>query len=76
MQWLSQLLVDHLLLGVLVMTRLSALLIAIPTLGSAIPRRVRLLMAVLLTALVLPSVSAQDSVTPPGVENIIALSRQ
>ena len=66
MQWLSQWLVDHLLLGVLVMTRLSALLLAMPTIGSAIPKRVRVILAVLMTSLVLPSVAAQPTVADAG----------
>ncbi len=73
MQWLSQWLVEHLLLGVLVMTRLSALLLAMPTIGSAIPKRVRVILAVLMTSLVLPSVAAQPTVQTPAIENLIDL---
>ncbi len=62
MESLTQWLVDHLVLGVLVLTRLSMLLMAMPAIGVGVPRRVRAFLALLLTALLLPSVSA---LTPP-----------
>lgn len=61
MQWLSQLLVDNLLLGSLVMTRMAALLVAIPTLTNSIPKRVKLILVVLLTIVVMPSVTQHTS---------------
>ena len=54
--------VDHLILGVLVMTRLSTLLMAMPAVGVGVPRRVRALLAILITGLLLPTVA---NFTPP-----------
>jgi len=48
---------SHLTLGVLVLTRLGMLLMAMPAVGVGVPRRVRLLLAVMLTALLLPTVA-------------------
>lgn len=56
MESLAQWMVDHLVLGVLVLTRLSTLLMAMPAIGVGVPRRVRGFLAILLTILVLPSV--------------------
>lgn len=73
MQWLSQWLVDHLLLGVLVMTRLSMVLIALQSIASAVPRRIRALLALVLTAAILPSIASQPSVTTPDINNLVEL---
>lgn len=62
MESLAQWLVEHLVLAVLVMTRLSTLLMAMPAIGVGVPKRVRALLAITLTALLLPSI-AQN--TPP-----------
>ncbi len=70
MQWLSQWLVDHLLLGVLVLTRLSMVLLALQTIGTAIPKRIAVLLAISITAVVLPSVAAQPSVTAPAISGL------
>lgn len=74
MQWMSQWLVDHLLLGALVMARLSMVLLALQSIVVAIPRRVRVLLAILLTAVVLPGVSAQPSVSNPEIGNVLDLA--
>ncbi|QDT02553.1 flagellar biosynthesis protein FliR [Rubripirellula lacrimiformis] len=70
-QWMG----DHLLLGVLVLTRLSALLMSMPAIGVGVPNRVRAFLAIMITALLLPSVSA---VTPaeslPQMDNLVELA--
>lgn len=74
MDSLAQWLVDHLVLAVLVMTRLSALLMAMPAVGVGVPKRVRAFLAVALTVLVLPPVA---SATPldslPRIDNLVEL---
>lgn len=57
-QWFG----DHMVLGVLVMTRLSTLLMSMPSVGVGAPTRVRALLAIVITFLLLPSVA---SLTPP-----------
>lgn len=59
METLAQWLIDHLVLGVLVLTRLSTLLMALPAIGVGVPRRVRAFLALLMTMLLLPTVAAQ-----------------
>ena len=62
MEALTQWLVDHLVLGVLVMTRLSTLLIAMPAVGVGVPKRVRAMLALMLTVLLLPPVATRSRV--------------
>ena len=45
MEALSEWFVDHLILGVLVLTRISTLLMAMPSVGVGVPRRVRAVLA-------------------------------
>jgi len=47
----------HLTLGILVLTRLGMLLMAMPAVGVGVPRRVRAILALMLTALLLPTVA-------------------
>lgn len=72
---LAQWLVDHLVLAVLVLTRLSTLLMSMPAVGPGVPRRVRALLAILLTALLLPPIA---DLTPAGrlprVDHLIDLT--
>lgn len=75
MDTLAQWLVDHLVLGVLVLTRLSTLLMSMPAVGVGVPRRVRALLALLLTMLLLPSVAAQTPVDSlPRLDNVVDLT--
>lgn len=75
MESLAQWLVDHLVLGVLVMTRLSTLLMALPAIGVGVPKRVRAMLAILLTILLLPSVAnATATETLPKIDNLIDLT--
>lgn len=70
----TDLLLSHLVLFVLVLTRLSTLLMAMPAIGVGVPKRVRALLAISLTFLVLPTLA---SVIPasdlPQIQNMIEL---
>ena len=74
MQTLAQWFVDHMVLGVLVLTRLSMLLMAMPAVGVGVPKRVRAFLAILLTVLILPPVaSGMDVDSLPRIDNLIDL---
>ncbi len=75
MNELAQWMTEHLVLGVLVMTRLSTLLMAMPAVAVGVPKRVRALLAILITALVLPPVADGTSVESlPQIENLVDLT--
>lgn len=75
MESLTQWLGDHLVLGVLVMTRLSTLLMAMPAVGVGVPKRVRALLALVVTFLLIPAVaSATPAQSLPRVENLVELT--
>lgn len=75
MESLAQYAVDHLVLGILVLTRLSTLLMAMPAIGVGIPRRVRAFLAFLLTVLLLPSVAGiGEAESLPTIDNLIDLT--
>ena len=75
MESLAQYAVDHLVLGVLVLTRLSTLLMAMPAIGVGIPRRVRAFLAFLMTLLLLPSVAEfSEAGSLPDIDNLIDLT--
>jgi flagellar biosynthetic protein FliR len=81
LETLTQWLVDHLVLGTLVLTRLSTLLMAMPAVGVGVPKRVRGLLALVLTMLLLPSVAEAtpgDSLPRPDhlVDLAIAIARE
>jgi flagellar biosynthetic protein FliR len=74
MESLAQWLVDHLVLAVLVMTRLSTLLMAMPAIGVGVPKRVRAFLALLITILLLPSVaSGTETDSLPQIDNLVDL---
>lgn len=74
MESLAQWFVDHLVLAVLVMTRLSTLLVAMPAVGVGVPKRVRAFLAILLTVLLLPPVASATAVDSlPRIDNLIDL---
>ncbi len=72
--FLAQWMVDHLVLGVLVLTRLSTLLMSMPAIGVGVPNRVRGFLALTMTLLMLPPVA---TITPaeslPNMNNLIDL---
>ncbi len=75
METLAQWLVDHLVLAVLVLTRLSTLLMAMPAVGVGVPRRVRAMLAILMTGLLLPPVASATPVEQlPRMDNLIDLA--
>ena len=75
MEPLAQWLADHLVLGALVLTRLSTLLMAMPAVGVGVPKRVRALLAIVLTSLLLPSVaSLPETAAAPAIDNLIELT--
>lgn len=75
METLAEWLVDHLVLAVLVLTRLSMLLMAMPAVGVGVPRRVRAMLAILMTGLLLPPVaSGIDADQLPRIDNLIDLA--
>lgn len=75
MESLAQWLVDHLVLAVLVLTRLSTLLMAMPAVGVGVPKRVRAFLALTLTVLLIPSVdSATNPESLPQLDNLIDMA--
>ena len=74
-QSLTQWVVDHLVLVILVLTRLSTLLMAMPAVGVGVPKRVRAFLAILITMLLLPSVASQtDPDSLPKIDHLVELT--
>ncbi|TWU64956.1 MULTISPECIES: flagellar biosynthetic protein FliR [Crateriforma] len=72
---LSQWLVDHLVVCVLVLTRLSTLLMAMPAISAGVPKRVRAMFAIMLTALLVPTVvDMTDPARLPSIDNLVDLA--
>jgi flagellar biosynthesis protein FliR len=71
---LAQLLEQNLLLAVCVLTRLSTLLMALPAIGVGVPTRIRALLALLLTFLMVPAVAGIDSHSAPQPAHLIDLA--
>lgn len=61
-QQAAQFVIDHLVLMVLVLTRLSTLLMAMPAIGVGVPRRVRALLAIVITFLLIPPIADDTAV--------------
>lgn len=75
MEMLTNWLMEHLVLGVLVMTRMSTLLMSMPAVGVGVPKRIRAFLAIVLTALVLPPVASATPVQDlPQIDNLIELT--
>ena len=75
MEMLTNWLMEHLVLGVLVMTRMSTLLMSMPAVGVGVPKRVRAFLAITLTALVLPPVASATPVQDlPHIDNLLELA--
>jgi flagellar biosynthetic protein FliR len=75
MESLTQFLAAHLVLGLLVMTRLSTLLMAMPAVGVGVPARVRAMLAMVLTALLVPGLAdASASEAVAAIQNLIDLT--
>lgn len=71
---LTKLLEQNLLLVVLVLTRLSTLLMTLPAIGVGVPAKVRALLALTLTLLMVPTVAAIDPNYAPQAAHLIDLS--
>ncbi len=71
---LHALLEQNLILLVLVLTRLSTLLMALPAIGVGVPVKVRALLAITLTFLVLPTIASQHQGLPPNAAHLVDLS--
>ena len=72
---LSRLGSQHMVLFLLVLTRLSTLLMAMPAVGVGVPQRVRALLAIALTALLLPAVASQTAADRlPQISNLVELA--
>ncbi len=78
--WSNQFLIDHLLLAVLVLTRIGALLVAIPSMTSVIERRMQIMLAAAITFLILPTVAANTATQIPDsqhlAECVVAVARE
>ncbi|WP_237607524.1 flagellar biosynthetic protein FliR [Roseimaritima sediminicola] len=71
----TDLLLSHLVLFLLVLTRLSTLLMAMPAVGVGVPKRVRALLAITLTLLLLPAIAGDEAAaSAPRIENLIELA--
>ncbi|MEM6690033.1 MAG: flagellar biosynthetic protein FliR [Planctomycetota bacterium] len=69
-EWVGQ----HLVLGVLVLTRLGMVMMALPSVGGGVPRRIRALLALTATAVLLPTVAALPNSTDlPPIDSVIDL---
>lgn len=72
---LAQWLIDHLIVSILVLTRLSALLMAMPAVGTGVPTRVRAMLAIMLTVVLVPAVvRLSDHGQLPQIDNLIDLT--
>ncbi|QDT08978.1 flagellar biosynthetic protein FliR [Stieleria marina] len=68
--WSHQFFVDHLILALLVMTRIGALLVAIPSMTAVIERKMQVLLAATITFLILPTVAANTATEIPDSSHI------
>ena len=75
-QWTN----DYFVLGLLVLTRITVLLLSIPSLTTGIPRRIQAILAVLIACLLVPTVAADQVGDLPSLqplpELVIALGRE
>ncbi|MEM1228133.1 MAG: flagellar biosynthetic protein FliR [Planctomycetota bacterium] len=68
-------LMNHLVLAMLVLTRLGMLLMAMPAIGVGVPRRIRAILAIMLTALLLPTLASRvDATGLPEMTNLLDLA--
>ncbi|MEL6899097.1 MAG: flagellar biosynthetic protein FliR, partial [Planctomycetota bacterium] len=70
LQWLSL----HLVLFILVLTRLGMLLAAMPAVGRGVPMRIRGLLAITITALMLPTIATDNIGGEPLVSQLPPLN--
>lgn len=66
---------EHMVIGILVLTRLGMVLMAMPSVGAGVPKRIRALLALTLTALLLPTLADRPGMeTLPDITNFIDLA--
>lgn len=66
---------EHMVIGVLVLTRLGMVLMAMPSVGAGVPKRIRALLAITLTALLLPTLAERPGTEAlPEITNLIDLA--
>ncbi|TWT66521.1 flagellar biosynthetic protein FliR [Allorhodopirellula solitaria] len=75
MDVLVEWLVEHMVVAVLVLTRLSAMLMAMPAIGVGIPRRVRVMLALTMTGLLLPTIAERPAMQSlPDFDHLVELA--
>ena len=67
-EWLQ----SHLVLGLLTFTRLGMVLMVLPAVGVGVPMRVRAMLAIMMTILLVPSID--DATALPAIENLVELT--
>lgn len=76
----QRLLEQNLILLMLVLTRLGALLMALPAIGAGVPAKIRVLLAITLTFLLLPTVASQHPGPSPnpadGIDLTLMIARE
>ncbi|MFG0290376.1 MAG: flagellar biosynthetic protein FliR [Rhodopirellula sp. JB044] len=66
---------EHLVVGVLVLTRLGMLLMAMPAVGVGVPKRIKALLALMMTALLLPALADRPSLqNVPEMDHLASLA--
>lgn len=71
---LTRLIETNLLLSLLVLTRLGSLLAALPAIGVGVPMRVRAMLAILLTLMIVPTVADSTGVSGPQAASLVDLT--
>ena len=76
--WLATWTIDNIVLSLLVLSRMTALMLAIPSLSVTIPRRVQVMLAFCITILIVPTVSHHATSLPtlPDPTVIVAVGRE
>lgn len=75
MQQMVDWIMAHLVIGILVLTRLGMVLMAMPAVGAGVPKRIRALLALTMTALLLPTlVDRAGMESLPQITNLIDLA--
>lgn len=74
MQPLVDWLAEHIVVALLVLTRLSTMMAAVPAIGEGVPRRVKVMLAVTITALLLPTIASRPAMQHlPDVDHVVDL---
>lgn len=69
--WLA----EHIVVAMLVLTRLSTMMAAMPAIGEGVPRRAKVMLAVMITALLLPTIAERPGMQYlPDVDHVVDLT--